>query len=278
MPTTYAIPNGSTAMGIVLYTGDGSSPRTFTGWNFKPDFIWTKSRNAANDHGLIDSNRGVSGQYLNSDLTHEEWAAGANVTAFTANGYTAITGTNNFTWGNTNGTTYVGWAWNAGSGSNVTNTTGTITSTVSANTTAGFSIVTYTGTGANATVGHGLGVAPGLIIVKNRTSAVQNWAVYNSSLGVNGVLFLNATDAFTSVTGKWSGTNSSVIGLNAASDINQSGSPLVAYCWAPVAGFSQFGSYTGNGSTDFPFIYLGFRLKFWMSKRTDVGAPCLIYD
>jgi len=265
MPTTYAIPNGRTVFDATLYTSNGTT-QTVTNNDlgtvgFKPDLVWQKTRSVIGSNWLTDSVRGAA-LNLNSNNTNAETSLPLFVTSFNSNGFSI--GTDNFSVGST----LVTWQWQAGAGTTTTNNVGSISSQVSVNTTAGFSIVTYTGNGVASTVGHGLGVAPSLVIVKNRTSTTQNWAVYSSFLGVNGVIFLNATDAFTSVTGKWSGTNSSVIGLNTASDINQSGSPLVAYCWAPIAGFSQFGSYTGNGSSDGPFIYTGFRPKFFLYKST----------
>jgi hypothetical protein len=154
-------------------------------------------------------------------------------------------------------------------GTNVSNTDGTITSTVSANTMAGFSVVTYTGTNTAATVGHGLGVAPSMIIVKQRNSAVENWLTYHSSLTnpTTSYLYLNSTAAQATTASYWNGgPTSSVFGIGAYSGINASAGTYVAYVFAAVAGYSAFGSYTGNGSTDGPFVYLGFRPRFIMLK------------
>ncbi len=166
-----------------------------------------------------------------------------------------------------NAQTFVGWQWQAGAGTTSTNTSGSISSTVSVNATAGFSVVTYAGTSAAATVGHGLGVAPSMIIVKSRTLGTGNWCVYHKSLGALGAVFLNLTNAYAANSNIWNNTapTSTVFSL-AGSDANNGN--CVAYCWAEIAGFSKFGSYTGNGSTDGPFVYLGFRPKFILFKTT----------
>jgi hypothetical protein len=145
---------------------------------------------------------------------------------------------------------------------------------VSANPTAGFSVVTYTGTGANATVGHGLGVAPSMIIIKNRTLGTENWAVYHTSTGAGNWLLLSGTNAAIANTTIWQNTSptSSVFSLGPISNTNVSGSNFVAYCFAAVSGYSAFGSYTGNGSSDGPFVYLGFRPRYIMIKNISTGG------
>jgi hypothetical protein len=152
---------------------------------------------------------------------------------------------------------------------------------VSVNASAGFSVVTYTGTGVAATVGHGLGVAPPFIIIKNRTGA-SNWIVMGSLLGVNKYLLLQTTNAVaTGAPGYDNGTlaTSSVFSISSATDVNGSGTAYVAYCWTPIAGYSAFGSYTGNGSTDGPMIYTGFLPKWVLIKRTDsAGTNWDLYD
>jgi hypothetical protein len=181
---------------------------------------------------------------------------------------------------NGSASTYVGWQWKAG-GTAVTNTSGSISSQVSAGATQGFSVVTYTGTGANATVGHGLGVAPSMIIVKNRITAGRNWPVYHANMNAtptSGTLWLNVTNAFQTPVMWPSAPTSSVFTISADSDVNTSGQSNVAYCFAPIAGFSAFGSYTGNGSTDGTFVYLGFRPRWLMIKRTDATQNWAIVD
>ncbi|CAB4132292.1 hypothetical protein UFOVP261_1, partial [uncultured Caudovirales phage] len=157
---------------------------------------------------------------------------------------------------------------------------GSITSTVSASTTAGFSIVKYTGNGTvGATIGHGLGVAPSMIYIKGRSN-VDNWHVYSSATGNTGGMFLNSTSAFVASSGFWNNTSpsSTVFTLSNSSSNNSSGVTYVAYCFAPIAGFSAFGSYTGNGSATGPFIYLGFRPKFILVKCYDGAANWNTYD
>tara|TARA_R110000822_G_scaffold197134_1_gene335071 strand:- start:25 stop:1047 length:1023 start_codon:yes stop_codon:yes gene_type:complete len=264
MATTYAIPDGRTVMAATLYTGNGGSQsiaNTVNGVSMQPDFVWVKKRSGAENHELTDAVRG-NNLRLASNTTDAQSAGGI---AMASTGF-ALSG--GFGTDNENAQTYVAWQWNAG-GSTVTNTSGSISAQVRANTTAGFSVVTYTGTGANATVGHGLGVAPSMIIIKNRSSAV-NWIVYHSSLGNTKELVLNSTAA-EATNSDWNNTSptSTVFSLGVSGSGNGSGNNLVAYCFAAVAGYSAFGSYTGNGSTDGTFVFLGFRPRWVMIKRTD---------
>jgi hypothetical protein len=179
------------------------------------------------------------------------------------------------------GYTYVGWQWQAGQGSSSSNTNGTITSTVSVNASAGFSVVTYTGTGSLGTVGHGLGVAPSMMIFKNR-SGTNGWLVYQSTIGIGFYLVLNSSSAKdnTAVASVWNNTSptSSVFTVNTDSTVNTNGSNYVAYCWTPIAGYSAFGSLIGNGSTDGPFVYTGFKPRFILYKRTDSTSDWRIWD
>jgi hypothetical protein len=253
-------------MDISLYTGNASA-LTVSGLNFSPDLVWIKPRVAAFQHQWYDQVRGAL-KRIGSSSANAENTETETLKTFTSNG---------FTLGNDVGTNpasaVVAWNWNAG-GSTVTNTSGTISAQVRANTTAGFSIVTYTGTGANATVGHGLGVAPRMIIIKSR-SGVYNWRVWHTALSSTELLFLNTTDAVqTGQTTAWNSTlpTSTVFSLGSSGGVNESASTLVAYCFAPVAGYSAFGSYTGNGSADGPFIYTGFRPRYVMWKRTNTSG------
>jgi len=252
----------------VLYTGTGSS-LSVTGVGFQPDWTWIKSRSAATDHGLYDAVRGVQKQ-LESNNFDAETTETTGLTAFNSDGFTVGA----LAQLNTNTATYVGWNWNAG-GSNATNTNGSLTSTVRANTTAGFSVVTYTGnTAANQTVGHGLGVAPSMIIAKGRTIGSLNWVVYHVSLGgVDKLLILNSTNAVATLSEYWGSAapTSTVFGVKGGGYDNNNGN-MVAYCFAAVAGYSAFGSYTGNGSTDGVFVYLGFKPAFLLIKRTDTSG------
>ena len=261
-----------------LYTGTGSNGLAVTNGGFQPDLIWLKSRNNTYYHNLLDSVRGA-GVRLFSNLTDAESDNDCQ-SSFDSNGFTLNAdagGVNNST------TTYVAWQWKGG-GTAVSNTSGTITSSVSANPTAGFSVVTYTGTGANATVGHGLGVAPQMIIVKCRSNASTNFTVYHTSIGNTGYIYLNLTNvAVTGYSGFWNNTSptSSVFSLGSDVDgyVNGSGRTNVAYCFAPIAGYSAFGSYVANASADGPFIYTGFRPRWIMLKRSSAaGAPWSMID
>jgi hypothetical protein len=263
--------------GVNTWTGNGTSQTITNSGGFQPDWVWTKTRNAASSHRLTDSVRGVT-QVLYSDGTFAEGTEAQGLLSFNTNGFTAGSGSSN-----QNGTTYVGWQWKA-NGSGSTNTAGSITSTVSANTTAGFSVVTYTGTGATASVGHGLGALPQMIIVKRRNST-GDWAVYHRTLGANTYLVLNSTAASASVSGYWQYTpspgNPTVdwFGIIAGYDVNVSSATYVAYCFAEVAGYSKFGSYTGNGSTDGPFVFTGMRPAFLMIKgSSDADRAWVMLD
>jgi hypothetical protein len=266
------IKQGNTVFDATTYTGNGSN-QNLTNINFQPDIFWGKSRSAVNNHGIVDSVRGGMAA-LYSNLTNAEGADGI-VNSFNSNGVSL----GNSATTNANGQSFVGWMWDAGS-STVTNTNGTISSQVRANPTAGVSVVTYTGTGSLATVGHGLGVAPKMMIVKNRTSATS-WAVYSSVLGATQVLALNSTAAAGFDADVFGGTTptSSVFSLGADTWTNASANNYVAYCFAEIAGFSKAFSYTGNGSADGPFVYCGFRPKFVMIKRSDAaGYSWYIWD
>ena len=271
LPTS-TIVKGNTVMDATLWTGTGATLSIVNAAAFKPDLVWSKARSAAISGLMYDSVRGAT-KYLQTNVTSAEGTGTDSLTAFNSNGF-ALGADTSTTGVNQNGTTYVGWQWQAGQGSSSSNTNGSITSTVSVNASAGFSVVTWTGTGANATVGHGLGVAPSLIIVKMRSSAGYNWVVYHASTGNTGVTYLNLTNAFYANVAYWNNTSptSSVFSLGTALECNGSASTYVAYCWTPIAGFSAFGSYTGNGSTDGVFVYTGFRPKFVMIKSTSTGG------
>ena len=267
MPTP-TIPAGNKYMDAVLRNGFGSAGGAITSLQFQPDFIWEKTRSSASDNNLANSIAG-STKLLASNTTAAEATNTTYITGFTSNGYTFGTGD----YGTS--TTLVDWVWKAG-GTAVTNTSGSISSQVSANTTSGFSVATYTGTGANATIGHGLGVAPQMVIVKTRSLSGENWNCWHTSLGGNTYRILLNTTAATD-TGSptvWSsgGINptSTTFTVGTNSGTNGSASTYVAYCWAPIAGYSAFGSYTGNGSADGVFIYLGFRPRWVMIKCTGV--------
>jgi len=258
----------------VTYTGTGST-QSITGVGFQPDWIWGKGRTLAGyNHGLVDSVRGVS-KLIYSNLTEAEETYSTGVTSFDSDGFSVGSG-NVF---NNGSNTYVAWNWLA-SNTTTSNTDGSITSTVSANTTSGFSIVSYTSTGSNATVGHGLGVAPSMMIFKRRSGDTENWPVYHKDMGATHIMLLNATDAKSDTATRFNDTEptSSVFSLGTSGDTNGGTSPFIAYCFAEKKGFSKFGSYTGNGSTEGSFIYTGFSPSFVMLKRTNTTGSWTMYD
>jgi hypothetical protein len=259
-------------MDVALYTGNGTT-QSITGLAFSPDFVWIKCRSSANGHALMDVVRGSS-QRLFSELTDAEDGT-ASLTSFDSNGFSVSTvgGVSGRT--NQSSQTYAGWCWDAGT-STVSNTQGSITSQVRANPTAGFSVVTYTGnlsSSGTSTVGHGLGVAPSMVITKKRSGA-SAWTVQHKSLATaNTLIDLNSTAAtYTSAYGTIVAPTSSVFTIAWLTSMGDNGSDYVAYCFSPVVGYSNFGSYTGNGSTDGPFIYTGFRSRWVMIKRSDSAS------
>jgi hypothetical protein len=262
-------------MDVVTYTGTGAALTPTSSLGFNPDWIWIKSRSAATDHALYDVVRGAQAR-LESNTTDAEVTTDGGVTAFNSAGFTLGT----LAQVNTSAATYVAWCWDAGT-STVSNTAGSITSQVRANATAGFSVVTYTANGSNtATIGHGLGVKPSLIIHKQRTK-VEAWRVYHISRTSTGqFLSLNGTGGFGSSSDIYPAEPTSTVFTpgNEAS-VNSGTENCVAYCFAPVVGYSSFGSYTGNGSTDGPFVYTGFRPRWVMLKLSSgSGSGWQIHD
>jgi len=280
---TYNLPTptilqGNKYMDATLYTGDATSPRSIANSaSFKPDFVWVKNRTlAGRNHQLFDSVRGAN-KGLYSNLTNAESTTTQDITAFNSNGFT-VGNDNNV---NSTGDTFVGWQWQAGQGTTTAGTgTGGITSvTQSVNTTAGFSVVTYTGSGTAGTVTHGLGVAPSWVIVK-RKDTTGDWQVRHTSIAAASSIQLNSTAAAASATTVWNSTapSSTVFSVGTAATVNASAGTYVAYCWAAIAGYSAFGSYTGNGSADGSFVYTGFLPRFVMIKRTDTTGDWYIWD
>ena len=259
----------------VLYTGNGSS-RSITGVNFQPDWVWIKGRSTAYSHILHDNVRGATKE-LKTNSTNAEGTDANGLTSFDSGGFSLGTGgaVNN------NGTTFVSWNWLA-SNTTASNTDGSITSTVSANTTSGFSVVTTTGTGSAATIGHGLGAAPAMIIGKRRDSGSSDWRVYNKNLdSASHILYLNNTLAQqggNSATWNNTAPTSSVFSVGTSGDVNASGGTFVFYCFAEKKGYSKFGKYTGNGSTDGAFVYTGFKPAFIIIRRIDTGSNWLTVD
>ena len=285
-PPTGVVAQPSTVMNVVTYSGTGSSltlpngSSTPTSISFTPDLIWIKGRSGATDHALYDAVRDVQ-KDLVSNSTAAETTQATGLTAF---------GTNTFTVGtlaklNTSSSTYAAWCWDAGTTTVTLNPgdpgAGSITSSVRANASAGFSVVTYTGTGSAATVGHGLGVAPSLLIVKQR-NAVRGWSVYHKDIGASYYLQLERTDAKGGpYSGLWNDTapTSTVFSILNDGGSNANGGTYVAYCFAPVVGYSAMGSYVGNGSSDGPMVFTGMRPRFLLVKRSDAsGEPWVIHD
>ena len=263
-----------------LITGNGST-QNITGLGFQPDWIWYKRRNATGHHRLIDSVRG-SDKLIQTDLTNAEGTDATYVTSFNSDGWSIGSNTDV----NASGGTTVAWSWRAG-GSASSNGNGSITSSVSANTTSGVSIVTYTGTGSVATVGHGLGVAPKLIIVKTRSLSGEAWPV--DSRAASGIAYLNETGG----TGSYGDSSpfpstaptSTVFSIGTPNNTNGSGATYVAYCFAEVKGFSQFGTYQGvndtgtAGSINDVFVYTGFKPAFLLLKKyNSSGTGWFIFD
>ena len=250
----------------VAFTGNASAGHAITGVGFQPDWVWIKNRDATGYHFLTDAIRGVT-KTLYSNVNNAETTEATGLTAFGTDGFTVGSHGNI----NTNGNNIVSWNWKAG-GSASSNSNGSITSSVSANTTTGFSIVSYTGTGANATVGHGLGAVPKMFIVKRRDGA-DSWYIFNSNLGSNDAyIVLDSTNASSTSNGStlWNSTapTNQVFSLGTNGVVNGSGRTYVAYCFSEKVGYSKFGSYTGNGNADGTFIYTGFKPAWLMYKIT----------
>ncbi len=262
----------------VTYTGNGTTVNV-TGAGFQPDFVWIKGRSVGYDNMLFDTNRGTTNILKSNSSAAEITGVSSTLTSFDSDGFTYGSELS----GNQSSATYVAWCWRANGGTTASNTDGSITSTVQANTKAGFSICTYTGNATNgATFGHGLSAKPSFVIIKNR-DASQKWGVWHQSMTQddNKILFLNTDAALTTEgTQRWdvSAISSSVFGLGSHPEINGSGADYVSYIWHDVEGMQKFGTFTGNGSTDGPFIYTGFRPRMLFIKRIDSAASWYVLD
>ena len=254
-----------------LYTGTGSS-QNITGVGFQPDFTWLKSRSNTDYHALQDVVRGVTKQ-LATNTNGVETSYTNGVTAFGTDGFTV----DSSNWSNRSGGTFASWNWKA-NGSGSANTAGSLDSTVSANTTSGFSIVSWTGNGSTETIGHGLGSVPKMIITKSRTNGADWWGTYHHSLGNNKALFLNDTTAEGTRT-YWANSSptANVFYVSGERSVNGNGENLIAYCFAEKQGFSKFGRYDGNNSDDGPFIYTGFKPAFVIIKSYSTN-PWILLD
>ena len=276
----------------LLWTGNGNTPRTFTGLDFAPNMTWSKRRDDAAGHNLLDTVRGAG---VDSELCPStdgiEGSNNANtygyLSAFTSDGFTVTAGSGDNAYWNNNTATYVAWNWKAGTSfSNDASSTsvGSIDSAGSVNTTAGFSIIGYTGDAqTGTTIAHGLGVKPNMIILKNREPDTANWQVYHSSLGATHYVQLNSTGAATDSNTRWNDVEptSTVFTTGSSGDVkgDNSGETFIAYCFAEKKGYSKFGSYTGNGhASDGPYIYLGFRPAIVITKKTDGADDWRIFD
>ena len=260
--------NPQKVCGVVSYSGTGSS-QSITGLGFQPDFVWAKAHSASQSHRLYDSSRGVStGNMLFSDTTATAQSGTDLLTSFDSDGFTYGTSGSN---ANDSGKDYVAWCWRANGGTTSSNSSGSITSTVQSSTSGGFSIITYSGNGSSgATIGHGLSSKPEWIIVKNLSDSggTSHWTLYHVTPGATE--YTTFTDsAFTANSGFWNNTEptSTLITLGNNNRVNGSGKNYVCYAWHGVEGYSKFSSFIGNGSTDGPFIYTGFRPRFIFLKR-----------
>jgi hypothetical protein len=260
----------------VLYTGNGST-QSITGVNFKPDFVWTKNRTNANSHQLFDAVRGVQ-KALYSNGTDVEETNANFLTAFNSDGFSVGSGAGI----NGNTTNVASWNWLAAN-STTTNTSGTITSTVSANTTSGFSICTYSGSNSTGSFGHGLGVAPKMVAIKQRNGTGEWVVAFNISSWTWSTDWLSFDNNFAKKTDGGttlftSAPTSTVVNIGGGSYTSTSGKDLVAYCFAEIKGFSKFGSYTGNGSTDGTFVYTGFKPAYVMVKVISTADDWNVID
>ena len=266
----------------LIWTGDGSRPANITGVGFQPDFVWAKSRSNAYHHNLYDSSRGAGAEKeLVTNSTQAEGGTNNDeygyLTSFNSDGFSS-TDTNFNAYFNQNSVTYVAWNWKANGGTTSTDTTSSITSTVQVNSDAGFSVVTYTGDGTTTGgFGHGLGVAPKVVFVKRRNAAA-NWCVYHESIGAGFYLQLDTTAAQQS--GPWQSLapNSTTVIVYGGGLVNGNGDTYVAYCFAEKQGYSKFGRYVGNGSTNGAFVYTGFKPAFVIIKRTDAAEAWVTLD
>ena len=272
------INKGESYFNTLLYTGDGNSSKTITGVGFQPDWIWIKKRSGTASHMISDSVRGVTKTIYteanSQELTNDQYGW---VSAFGTDGFT--TSNTNVAAINENGGTHVVWNWKAG-GSASSNGDGDITSSVSANTTAGFSIVSYTGNGsATQTVGHGLGAVPKLMIFKRRNSS-SDWIVYHNKRGATKYISLNSTGAGSAYEPYFGDTEptSSVFTVDTAGDINGSGETFIAYCFAEKQGFSKFGIYRGNGSATGPYVHCGFKPAWVLQKNVSATQGWQLQD
>ena len=255
----------------ILYTGNNTTGRSITDLEFKPDLVWIKDRSSG-DHGWYDSVRGVS-KRIKSNSSDAE--SDVPIGSFDQNGFSFASEM----YYNANSANYVAWCWKAGGATTVSNTSGSVTSAVSANQEAGFSIVTYTGPNGNGTIGHGLGKAPKWIVIRRRDNA-STWTVYHESMGNTHRLGLDLNSGSSSNSAWWNNTSPTSTTFSVGTDAGHGGSTdnYVAYCWTDIPGYSKFGTYTGNASTDGIFVNLGFRPAFVLFKSTSASENWQLKD
>ena len=265
-----------------LYTGDNSTNQAITGVGFQPDLVWMKTRTAsAHNHVLIDKVRGVNKLvFTNNTSGNSTNDAYGYLQSFDSDGFTTQKGSDGNAWNVNGSANYVSWNWKAGNSTGSSNSNGSITSTVSANTTAGFSIVSYTGTGSNATIGHGLGTAPGWILIKQLTGSNVDWFGYHKSISPATGFKINSTGNPSNDSSYFNNTaaTNTVFSVGNANTVNGNGIEYIAYCWAEKAGYSRFGKYTGNGNADGTFIYTGFKPGFFIFKQTNTTGNWAMID
>ena len=290
---------------IATWSGDNATTQNITNdgnSDLQPDWVWVKCRNTAGngfDHTVWDTSRGVDNNVNKSLSTSQDDTEGlgdnvtttaqlGGVSAMLSDGFTVREGSvdDDSRYVNENTRTYVAWQWKANGGTTTTNDAsstgvGGLDSVYQANTTAGFSIVTYTGSGSNTTVAHGLGNVPEVIIFKKRTDDTEDWLVYHHTQGNASAGKLNTNAAWeTGSSSLFDSTTptSSVFSIKTNSKVNDSSDTYVAYCFSEVQGYSKFGFYKGNGLDDGPFIYTGFKPAWMMLRRTDNARPWFIFD
>ena len=247
------IKKGNQYFDAKAYTGNGGT-QTISGMQFAPDLVWIKNRGSVTDHGLFDTVRGAT-KRISSNLANAESTEVNSLTAFTSDGFT-VGATQDF---NQNGVGLVGWQWKEGA-------------------TPGFDIVTYTGNGsAGRTVAHSLGVTPAMTIVKDRSNGTNGWPVWHKAFSNSQTLYLESTTGLLT-RDRVTAVSSTTFTVGSHTEVNNNGNTYVAYLFAEVAGFSKFGSYTGNGSSDGPMIFTGFRPRFILLKRTDTTGNWNMYD
>jgi len=258
----------------VLYTGTGSE-QTVSGVNFSPGLTWLKSRSNGQPNVLSDSVRGGNKQLYTAD-TQAETTYSQYLKSFNSDGF--VLGTDSGI--NQSSQTFVSWNWKAG-GSASNNTDGNKTISLSVNTTAGFSVGTYAGTGQDSTIGHGLGAVPDWLMIKNRSSGSRKWQLWHNGLtGTNKYLAIDRSDAELTDTASWDNTahSNTVWNTYGSGEANQNGENFVCYAWTSIQGFSDFGSYTGNGNADGPFIYTGFKPAWIMTKQINGASSWIVHD